>query len=76
MGFEKSTISIVMICLVLDLFIRNVFKLPPILSVGFKFAVKKLLRFGIILLGIRFSALTIGIAGFMSVSFLGGLIIF
>jgi len=46
MGFKKSPISAVMICLVIGLVINNVFKLPKILSVGFKFAVKKLLRFG------------------------------
>jgi len=37
MGFEKSPISAVMICLVLGLVIRNVFKLPTFLNVGFKF---------------------------------------
>ena len=66
MGFEKSPISAVMICLVLGLIINNVFKLPNILSVGFKFAVKKLLRLGIILLGIRlsiFSVFELGLIG-------------
>ena len=66
MGFEKSPISAVMICLILGLIIRNVFKLPVLLNVGFKFSVKKLLRLGIILLGIRlsiFSVFELGIIG-------------
>jgi len=66
MGFEKSPISAVMICLILGLVIRNVFKLPTTLNVGFKFSVKKLLRLGIILLGIRlsiFSVFELGLIG-------------
>jgi uncharacterized integral membrane protein (TIGR00698 family) len=66
MGFEKSPISAVMICLVLGLVFRNVFKLPTLLNVGFKFAVKKLLRLGIIMLGIRlsiFSVFELGLIG-------------
>ena len=59
MGFEKSPISAVMICLILGLVIRNVFKLPAFLNVGFKFSVKKLLRLGIILLGIRLSIIDV-----------------
>jgi len=66
MGFEKSPISAVMICLILGLIIRNVFKLPTFLNAGFKFSVKKLLRLGIILLGIRlsiFSVFELGLIG-------------
>ncbi len=66
MGFEKSPISSVMICLILGLIIRNIFKVPAFLSVGFKFSVKKLLRLGIILLGIRlsiFSVFELGLIG-------------
>ena len=66
MGFEKSPISAVMICLILGLVIRNIFKLPAFLNVGFKFSVKKLLRLGIILLGIRlsiFSVFELGLIG-------------
>jgi uncharacterized integral membrane protein (TIGR00698 family) len=59
MGFEKSPISAVMICLIFGLVIRNVFKLPAFLNVGFKFSVKKLLRLGIILLGIRLSTIDV-----------------
>ncbi len=66
MGFEKSPISEVMICLILGLIINNVLKLPAFLDVGFKFSVKKILRLGIILLGIRlsiFSVFELGLIG-------------
>ena len=66
MGFEKSPISSVMICLIIGLIIRNIFKVPAFLNVGFKFSVKKLLRLGIILLGIRlsiFSVFELGLIG-------------
>ncbi|MBC8508518.1 MAG: putative sulfate exporter family transporter [Anaerolineales bacterium] len=53
MGFEKSPISPVMIAIILGLGISALFQLPATLNPGFKFSVKKLLRLGIILLGIR-----------------------
>ena len=66
LGFEKSPISAVMISLILGLAINNIFKLPDYLKVGFKFTVKKLLKLGIILLGIRlsiFSVFELGLIG-------------
>lgn len=55
MGFEKSPISSVMLAIVTGLLVGNLFVLPARLKPGLKFAVKKLLRVGIILLGIRLS---------------------
>ena len=59
LGFEKSPISAVMISLILGLTINNILKLPDYLKIGFRFAVKKLLKLGIILLGIRLSILSV-----------------
>ncbi|OGO20678.1 MAG: hypothetical protein A2Z14_19100 [Chloroflexi bacterium RBG_16_48_8] len=53
--FEKSPISAVMMAILLGLIIGNILTLPSWLKPGFDFAVKKVLRFGIILLGIRLS---------------------
>jgi uncharacterized integral membrane protein (TIGR00698 family) len=53
--FEKSPISAVMMAILLGLIIGNLLPLPSWLKPGFTFAVKKVLRFGIILLGIRLS---------------------
>ena len=55
MGFDKSPVSAVMMAILLGLIINNVVPLPELLRPGFKFAVKKVLRLGIILLGIRLS---------------------
>lgn len=55
MGFEKTPISAVMMAILLGLIINNTIPLPASLKSGFRFAVKKVLRLGIILLGIRLS---------------------
>ena len=54
-GFEKTPISAVMVAIVLGLIIGNVVRLPAMLKPGFTFSVTKVLRLGIILLGIRLS---------------------
>lgn len=53
LGFEKSPISPVMIAIILGISISSLVALPNGLTPGLKFSVKKLLRLGIILLGIR-----------------------
>jgi uncharacterized integral membrane protein (TIGR00698 family) len=55
LGFEKTPVSPVMLAILLGLGVGNAIPLPVILKPGFRFAVKKLLRLGIILLGIRLS---------------------
>ena len=55
MGFTKSPISPVMIAILLGLIVANVVRLPAWTKDGITFAVKKVLRLGIILLGIRLS---------------------
>jgi uncharacterized integral membrane protein (TIGR00698 family) len=55
MGFEKSPVSAVMMAIVLGLVLGNVLRLPEGLKPGLTFSVKKVLRLGIILLGIRLS---------------------
>jgi len=55
MGFEKSPVSAVMVAILLGMIIGNIVVLPGWLKPGLQFAVKKLLRLGIILLGIRLS---------------------
>jgi uncharacterized integral membrane protein (TIGR00698 family) len=55
MGFEKTPISAVTMAILLGLIISNVIPLPALLKPGLTFAVKKVLRLGIILLGIRLS---------------------
>jgi uncharacterized integral membrane protein (TIGR00698 family) len=59
MGFGKSPISAVMTAILLGLLINNLLPLPGWLKPGLTFAVKKVLRLGIILLGIRVSVLSV-----------------
>ena len=66
MGFEKTPVSEVMVAIVLGLLIGVIVQLPKSLKPGLKFTVKKVLRLGIILLGIRltvFDVFRLGIFG-------------
>jgi uncharacterized integral membrane protein (TIGR00698 family) len=53
LGFDKTPISAVMLAILLGLVIGAVVPLPRVFEPGLQFAVKKVLRLGIILLGIR-----------------------
>jgi uncharacterized membrane protein YadS len=57
LGLSKSPISARMVAILAGLFVNNVVPLPSQLQPGITFAVKKVLRLGIILLGIRLSIL-------------------
>ncbi|MBI3941419.1 MAG: putative sulfate exporter family transporter [Chloroflexi bacterium] len=59
LGFTKSPISSVMMAIVLGLIIGNLVRLPAAIQPGLNFSVKKVLRLGIILLGIRLSIVDI-----------------
>ena len=80
LGFTKSPISAVMIAILLGLMIRSLPFLPKFLLPGFRFSVKKILRIGIILLGIRltmFDVLKLGIVGIpiVAICIIGALLI-
>jgi uncharacterized integral membrane protein (TIGR00698 family) len=80
MGFTKSPLSAVMLAIVLGLLISTLLDLPDILMPGISFSVKKILRLGIILLGIRltfFDVLKLGGFGvpIVAVCIVGALII-
>ena len=55
MGFDKTPVSAVMMAILFGLVVSNVIRLPKMFKPGLSFAVKKILRLGIILLGIRLS---------------------
>jgi uncharacterized membrane protein YadS len=55
MGFENSPVSAVMVAILLGMIVGNAVPLPGQLKPGLQFSVKKVLRLGIILLGIRLS---------------------
>ena len=51
----KKTVSEVLIAIIIGLLIRNLFSIPKRFEPGIKFALTRILRFGIILLGLRLS---------------------
>ena len=53
MGFEQTPISPVMLAILLGLITGFVIRLPQALELGLRFAVNKVLRLGVIMLGIR-----------------------
>ena len=55
LGFDKTPVSPVMLAILLGLIISALVPMPKSLNPGLSFAVKKILRLGIILLGIRLS---------------------
>ena len=66
LGFKKSPVSAVMLAILLGLIISAVMPMPRLLRPGLSFAVKKVLRLGIILLGIRltiFDVFRLGVYG-------------
>ena len=53
--WEKNPLSPILVAIVLGLAVRNTISLPRTFEAGIRFGLKKLLRFGIILMGIRLS---------------------
>ncbi|MBI2846695.1 MAG: putative sulfate exporter family transporter [Chloroflexi bacterium] len=54
LGF-KSLLSYIMVAIVIGILVRNVFSVPTLFTPGISFCLRKLLRLGIILMGIRLS---------------------
>ncbi len=67
MGFQKSPVSPVMLAIILGLIIGNLLPFQSLLKPGITFAVKKVLRLGIILLGIRLSIIEVFSLGAMGI---------
>jgi uncharacterized integral membrane protein (TIGR00698 family) len=66
LGFDKTPISAVMLAILLGLIIGTLAPMPQVLRPGLSFSVKKVLRLGIILLGIRltiFDVFRLGVYG-------------
>ncbi|MGD8622110.1 MAG: putative sulfate exporter family transporter [Anaerolineales bacterium] len=66
LGFEKTPISAVMVAILLGIILRTLIPLPANAKPGLTFSVKKILRLGIILLGIRltlFDVFRLGLFG-------------
>jgi uncharacterized integral membrane protein (TIGR00698 family) len=67
--FKKNPLSPILVAIILGLIIANSIRLPKMLGPGIKFGVAKLLRFGIILMGIRLAITDILKIGSLAVFF-------
>lgn len=56
-------VSYILVAIIFGMIIRNTFGLAPSFRLGVSFCIRKLLRLGIILLGIRFSIIDVAIIG-------------
>lgn len=55
MGLPKSPVSPIMMAILLGILLRNAFSLPLVFEPGIRFCLVRILRLGIVLLGIRLS---------------------
>ena len=55
MGLPKSPVSAIMMAIILGIIVRNTITLPPAFQAGIRFGLVRILRLGIVLLGIRLS---------------------
>jgi len=63
MGLPKSPVSAIMMAIILGIIIRNTITLPDSLQPGIRFGLVRVLRLGIVLLGIRLSLSEAGSIG-------------
>jgi uncharacterized integral membrane protein (TIGR00698 family) len=68
LNVSKSPISTFMIAILFGMAVRNLIPFPQIFESGFKFCVSKLLRLGIIFLGIRLSILSMARIGLVAIA--------
>ncbi len=66
MGLPKSPISAIMMAIILGIVIRNTISLPATFQPGIRFGLVRVLRLGIVLLGIRLSLGEAGTIGLQS----------
>jgi len=66
MGLPKSPVSAIMMAILLGILIRNTITLPASFQPGIRFGLVRVLRLGIVLLGIRLSLGEVGAIGLQS----------
>jgi len=71
MGLPKSPVSPIMMAVLLGILIRNTIGLPESFKAGVKFGLVRVLRAGIVLLGIRLSLGQVGEIGLQSLPVIG-----
>ena len=66
LGLEKSPVSPILVAILLGLAIRNSVGLPSVYEAGLQLCLKRILRVGVALLGIRLSLAAVGSIGVVS----------
>ena len=66
LGFDKTPLSPILVAILLGLFLRNAIGLPDVYDAGLQLALKKVLRIGVGLLGIRLSLAAAGTIGLVA----------
>lgn len=74
MGLPKSPVSAIMMAILLGILIRNTITLPPMFQPGIRFGLVRVLRLGIVLLGIRLSLGEVGSIGLQALPVIAGTI--
>jgi len=75
LGLQKGAISGIMMAILLGILVNNLFKLPEVLRPGIKFSVVRILRLGIVLLGIRLSIVEAGAIGLKALPVIIGTVV-
>ena len=68
LGLGPGAISGIMVAILLGLVLGNLLRLPTALKPGISFAVKRVLRLGIVLLGLKLSIVEVGAIGLRSLA--------
>ncbi len=66
LGLPRSPISPIMMAILLGIFVRNLLPVPAVFEPGIRFSLVRILRLGIVLLGIRLSLSQAGTIGLKS----------
>ncbi len=74
MGLPKSPISAIMMAIILGIIIRNTITLPANFQPGIRFGLVRVLRLGIVLLGIRLSLGEVGEIGLQALPIIIGVV--
>ena len=72
MGLPKSPVSAIMLAILLGILVRNTLPLPAAVQPGIRFSLVRILRLGIVLLGIRLSLGQVGAIGLQSLPIIIG----
>jgi uncharacterized integral membrane protein (TIGR00698 family) len=74
LGFERSPLSAILVAIALGLLLRNGIGLPVVYDAGLRLALKRVLRVGVALLGIRLSLASAGAIGLAALPIVVGCI--